>query len=174
MIDHYNLNRTTTAAGEVRGYLSALKGFLDNFNLADVQRVKAGTPTSPPWMGYIDEQNVCDVTALGTKCLNWASLAEPGEEYGLYYHRGVLSGGDFQHYTVTFPGSYTLSLSLSLNNLGASGTYEYEWIDPSTNALKCGTTLCKSEFVWSGSGIVPLVSPTYSFDIALRVWRKKP
>lgn len=167
MIDHYSLDWTSTDAATVRGYLGALNSFLlPKFDLANVRRVTAGSATSPPWMGYLGAQNIC----TATDCFNWASFAKPGQQYGLYFHRGRLSGNTFKHYNVPAPGSYTLSLSL--NNLGTPGTFKYEWIEPTTGALKCLSVPCTGTFSWSGSGSVPLVSPTYSFDIALRVTRQ--
>lgn len=175
MIDHYNLNWTTAAAAEVRGYLVALRKFLATFNLQSVQRVKAGTLASPNWAG-LQEQNICFATGSSTGCLNWASFAWPGQQYGLYYHRGQLSNNPFRHYTVPAPGSYTLSLNLS--NLGSGCTalqpcvYRYDWIEPSTAQLKCGVSPCTGTISWPGTGTVSLTSPTYSFDIALRLIRQ--
>lgn len=170
MIDHYSLDWNSTDAGLVFDYLGALKVFLTSFDLRNVQRVAEGSPSSPPWMGYHGPQNICSITPLGTNCHNWASIAKPGQQYGLYYHRGQISGDTFKHYNVPAPGSHTLSLSL--NNLGALGTFKYEWIEPSTGALKCPGAPCTGTISWSGSGTVSLVSPSYGFDIALRLTRQ--
>jgi hypothetical protein len=176
MLDHYSLDRTTADASSVRDYLRALRGFLASFDLRNVQRVTAGTPASPPWMGYLGSQNLCNITSQGTTCFNWASLAWPGQQYGLYFHHGLASANTFAHYNVPAPTSHTLMLSL--NNL-ASGcsaaapcTFRYDWIEPATGAVKCATAACTGTISWTGSGSIGIGSPSYTFDIALRLVRQ--
>jgi len=53
-------------------------------------------------------------------------------------------------------------------NLGSSsGTFRLQWFSPET-----GTVLSSSDVSWVGGGAaLPLTSPTYPFDIALRIRR---
>lgn len=171
MLDHYSLDYTTSGAADVRSDLKALSSFLATFNLRNVQRVKPGTTAAPNWAG-LQSQNFCSPTT----CFNWASFAWPGQQYGLYYHRGLPSNTQYGHYTAPAPGSVALTLNLS--NLGTGCTalapciYRYEWIEPRTAALKCTTVPCTGTLSWPGTGTVSLPSPTYSFDIALRLTRQ--
>ena len=87
------------------------------------------------------------------------ALAEPGRQYAIYIHHGHVHNDAKPQYTVDeAPQSLRLRLHLP------PGSYKASWIDTRT-----GHTIKEELF----NSIKELDSPTYSEDIALRVFRAK-
>jgi hypothetical protein len=86
-------------------------------------------------------------------------MSEPGNRYVLYLHHSR-HNGDGSSYIVT-PGTYTVALELDI----PAGTYNVEWVDPASGSL------VRSERVPHQGGIMKLMTPVHSIDIALRIVR---
>jgi hypothetical protein len=91
-----------------------------------------------------------------------SAITEPGKQYALYLFHGRDDGKWGAHFSAT-PGTYRDTLVLK----GVpSGTYQAEWLEPATGAVKE-----KKELRWPG-GDLTLSTPEYSLDIALRMHSK--
>jgi hypothetical protein len=88
---------------------------------------------------------------------NVRSISEPGKQYALYIHHGVLKEGN--HLYIVTPGKYSANLQIDI----PAGSYESNWICPET-----GSSINRSTFVHAG-GIRVLQSPNYEIDIALTI-----
>jgi hypothetical protein len=91
------------------------------------------------------------------------ALAENGKQYALYLFHGAYEGEWGAHFMLK-PGNW--HDTLTLNGIPA-GAYFVEWIDPVSGAVKGSEKL-----TWAG-GNLQLITPSYSIDTALRMFRDK-
>lgn len=89
---------------------------------------------------------------------HYRGISQRGEQYALYHHHSKLKP---YVYRVT-PGPYQERLTLDL----PAGTYQADWVDPSTGAL-----LGTETFTHSG-GRHSVSAPRHAVDIALRIKRQ--
>jgi hypothetical protein len=87
------------------------------------------------------------------------ALAVPGKQYALYLFHATFEDSWGAHF-MSSPGNYRDSLTL--NEIPA-GIYLKEWIDPAS-----GKTISSETLNWKG-GNLPVTTPPYSVDIALRM-----
>jgi len=89
-----------------------------------------------------------------------AAIADPGHQYAFYLFHAADDGKWGAHF-VARPGKYTTRLTVS----GVpKGRYRVEWRDPATGSVR------ESVVTWEG-GDLPLTTPDYDLDIALRLIR---
>lgn len=89
---------------------------------------------------------------------HYRGISQRGEQYALYHHHSKLKPYVYQ---VT-PAQYQERLALDL----PAGTYQADWVDPSTGVL-----LDKETFTHSG-GRRAVSTPGHAVDIALRIKRQ--
>ena len=170
--DHFGYFHTSTNGQEVRRQVAALKNFVQALPIRQLV-TSAG---SPGWVNM----PAYPVNPSSTPQKYWAALQPSGTattiKYALYIHRSQArrnAGGtllSFQGYDPV-PGSYTESLKLCLGS--QPGSFLVDWIRPYNNTVYPGSptiswpgsTTCAN----GGPGSVTVNSPTYSYDIALRV-----
>jgi hypothetical protein len=124
--------------------LTALKNLKRFMEELDFSRMRADMSFLASWM------------PPGVFC---RGMSEPGKRYALYLHHSR-HNGDGSSYAVT-PGRYTVDLELDL----PAGSYSVEWVDPESGKLM------RSSKITHGGGIMKLVTPVHSIDIALRIIR---
>ena len=88
----------------------------------------------------------------------YRGISEPGKQYALYHHHSKLKP---YVYLVT-PGNYKEQLVLDL----PVGTYQYDWVDPST-----GKVLSTEKLNHPG-GHCSVSTPQHAIDVALRIKRQ--
>lgn len=88
-----------------------------------------------------------------------SAIAEQGKQYAIYIFHGTNDGKWGAHF-IARPGSYRDTIILTAI---PPGTYRLEWIDPATGSVKATDTVS-----WAG-GDLPLKTPGYSIDVALRM-----
>jgi hypothetical protein len=86
------------------------------------------------------------------------AFEQRGRQYALYIHHSELIRGVMY---LTHPGSYREVIRLGV----PEGRYRVEWVDPAT-----GGVLATNDLDHPG-GMLDLPTPTYSFDLALRMLR---
>ncbi|MGH2627444.1 MAG: hypothetical protein ACRDHY_12425 [Anaerolineales bacterium] len=172
--DHFGYFHTSTYGEQVRQQLAALKNFMGTLPL---RFLVTSASSSPGWVNM----PAYPPNPSSTPQKYWAALQPSGAgttiKYALYIHRSQQRINpttgfrlSFQGYDPVF-GSYTESPKLCLGS--QPGTFLVEWIRPYNNTVYPGS----STIPWPGSttcanggpGSVTVNSPTYSYDIALRV-----
>jgi hypothetical protein len=119
--------------------LQSLAQFLNSFDLLRMRQDKTVTVRGTP----------------GTRC---RAISEPGRQYAIYLHHGVLERPSV--YTVD-PGSYTEQMEIPL----PAGTYRAEWIDPATGAK------VRTDRLRTAGGGCAMSTPVHAVDIALSIRR---
>jgi hypothetical protein len=152
-----------------------LNRFVGSLPLRFVRR--ATSATSPDWI--FSGLSAYPTPSTTTTNKFWAALQKDGDTYALYIHNSKIAGVQFDYYVPSVVSQGYVE-SLTLQNLGAAGCYQYNWYDPSgsrvdatgmhslaANVIAGGS----GTFTWPGSGTVLVNSPRYDFDIALLVKR---
>lgn len=162
--DHYGYDWQSTSAGNYRTQLGKLASFLRGLDLRNMARP---TGTAPFW--------VSGLGTYGTGNKYWAAMQKVRHQYVLYVHHSVIDFAvpgnpavtQFAKYTPV-AGSFSESLNVNLGSI--AGTFDAEWIDPATGNVLSSVL----GIAWNPATMpsVNLVSPTYAFDIALRVKRR--
>lgn len=168
--DHYGYDwQNNTNAQAIRNQLGKLANFLRGLDLRNMVR---SASTAPFW-----------ASGLGTYGNNnkyWSAMQKVRHQYVLYVHRSRIDyslPGDpatnFAKYT-PMPGSFTENLNVALGSI--AGTFVADWVDPiSGNVMIDPATGLPATrtILWDPATMttVNLVSPTYAFDIALRIKR---
>jgi hypothetical protein len=155
LYDHLGYQwRYNTVAIDTRRYLGYLSSFLKSFNLRNMGRQTFNPPTWCP-----------NLPGYGTNNTRWGAMQWSRNQFALYIHHSTISSGSFKKYDPV-TGSYSHNLQLNLGTL--AGNFTAEWVSPST-----GLILSTTNFYWPADGSSYfLQSPTYSFDIALRIKRQ--
>ncbi len=158
--DHLGYDwRNNPVSISTRTYLGKLADFLKTLTLRTMNRQLSGTQLAAFVYGGLP--------AYGAGNVYWGGMQSSDQkQFVLYVHHSTLSPNAYTRYR---PILSTYNTTLQLQQLGAAGTFKAEWIDPATGAVK-GTP---QTFAWSGAGIITLqASPSYVFDIALRITRQ--
>jgi len=93
-----------------------------------------------------------------------SALAEPGKEYAVYLVHARDDGQWGAHFVAT-PGSWHDTFAVEAV---PAGRYRLEWVDPASGAIKSSETR-----EWAG-GTLPVTTPQYSIDVALRMRSSSP
>jgi hypothetical protein len=131
----------TPEANQYRSYLEKARQFLYSFEFSRMKK---------------DTSVVVSGGSSGNRRVR--AVSEPGRQYAVYTHYSSRTGGNDAFYSVA-PGTYCQGLTLNL----PAGSYAAEWVDPRTG------TITRSESFTHGGGNIPIASPAYSVDIALRI-----
>jgi len=126
--------------------LNNLKGFMCSFDYIEMG----------PDLSFI-------VSGISKECF-YRGISQPGVQYALYLHhsiRGKEGADSEQDVYVVLPGSYSNKLVLNL----PAGTYQVDWVEPAS-----GSVIDACRIAHKG-GHVPITTPVYSIDIALRIKR---
>jgi hypothetical protein len=89
----------------------------------------------------------------------YRGISECGEQYALYHHHSKLKPYVYK----VVPGAYEERLILEL----PAGTYQSDWVNPSTGAV-----LGTETFTHPG-GQRPVSTPKHAVDMALRIKRRQ-
>lgn len=127
---------------QVLSSLRNLKNFIESFDFVKM---------------HADKSFVSGGVPAGAYC---RGMSEPGLQYALYLHRGVLD--DRLTAYIAKPGHYHDFLALNL----PAGNYKADWVDPAT-----GSVISSVAFGHQG-GNQNFTVPEYTLDIALRIKRK--
>lgn len=158
-------------AQKTRTYLGSLAKFLNGnagqgipaLALASMGKSNGATINSPP-------QWCTDLPAYGTGNTYWGAMHWLKNQYVLYVHHSNIVLDGSQHFERYAPinGSYTTSIHVNLGTVTPSGStvnFKAEWIKPDTGQPYLPATIIP----WQGGAGVVLTSPTYTYDIALRI-----
>jgi hypothetical protein len=162
--DHFGYFYNSTFGSQIRTQLAALKTFLLSLAL----RQMVVSPDPPNWI------NIGSYATNAASNKYYAAL-EPAttaatKKYALYIHHSMTRGSmAFQGYQPVTRSAAAESYKLCL---GASANYLVEWISPTTGGVLSSTTLpwtASGTCANGGPGSVTVTSPSYVYDIALRV-----
>ncbi|HVT17662.1 MAG TPA: hypothetical protein VHQ90_15980 [Thermoanaerobaculia bacterium] len=167
--DNYNLNWSDNNTASIQGWLKNLKSFLSPLSLSTM----SGPQTGPTlgWASGLPSQGTPDGT--GTN-FYWAAMREVRNQYILYMHHSTIPTNcvskDFRYAppaTCPVPGApngFQSSMSLSLGSV--AGHFKADWVFPSSGAVACSQDLN-----WVPNSPIPVTSPRYRYDLALRITR---
>jgi hypothetical protein len=91
--------------------------------------------------------------------VHYRGISEPGKQYALYHHHSQLKPYVYK----VVPGAYEESLILDL----PAGTYQADWVDPSTGEILGTKTLRHA------GGHCTVSTPKHAVDMALRIKRRQ-
>lgn len=155
--DQLDYNWNASASHAVRGYLGHLIDFFKERDIEGMTKSAWGT-NKPNWAPNLPTYG----SSSGSGQIRWAAMDESGRAYFLYIHHSQLSNNSFQHY---IPQHSTYQTTVQVDLGSTSRQYKVQWIQPST-----GNVLSSQTLSWQGGGsLVTLQSPTYAFDIALKI-----
>lgn len=175
--DNYNLNRSDPNTTKVLGYLNYLRQFLSPLALTHFTR-QPGT-TLPLWVvsglsAYPPTTQFSGGDGAGLGNTYWSAMQWSWNQYALYIHHSSVPdpmGAKFKSYAPCYKASgYQNNFTVGLG--GSPGYYYAEWFAPDQVAVGGAIApLCTNNINWTGSGTVPLASPKYPYDLALRIQR---
>lgn len=164
--DHYGYDwQLNTNAQTIRTQLGKLGNFLRGLDLRNFARA---TGAAPFWASGLG--------TYGAGNKYWSAMQKVRHQYAIYIHHSTIdftlpsaptTPTNFSKY-VPATGTYSENLNVALGSI--AGTFLAEWVDPAT-----GNTLSSiPPIIWNPAimSSVNLVSPSYSFDIALRIKRQ--
>jgi len=145
-----------------RTYLGKLADFLQPLTLRNMSRQLSASQLP----AFVNS----GLSTYSTGNTYWGAMQTTDQkQFVLYIHHSTISSDGSARYIPVVTNPPTYNNTLFLQQLGSSGSFKAEWIEPSTGAVK-GTA---QNFSWSGTGTFMLnTSPNYSYDIALRLTRQ--
>lgn len=162
--DHYGYDWQSSSAGNYRAQLGKLATFLRTLDLRNMARPTGATPF---W--------VSGLGTYGASNKYWAAMQKVRHQYVIYVHHsridftlpGDPTASQFSKYT-PMAGTYSENLNVNLGSI--AGTFDADWVDPASGAVLSSVL----GIGWNPATMtsVNLVSPSYVFDIALRVKRR--
>jgi hypothetical protein len=166
--DNYNLNAFTGATTAIRGYLSLLASFLQPYApYYSNSQIARSTGSTPAWATGLSSPGTHTAEdTLGQTY--WGAMTFRRQVYGLYLHHSCIpttsTGGRYKPVCNKVASRYQETLNLIPGDL--AGSFKVEWFTPDQ-----GTPICTQLLTWPGSGSVPITSPHYTYDLALRLTR---
>ncbi|HYX26135.1 MAG TPA: hypothetical protein VFC23_18430 [Thermoanaerobaculia bacterium] len=159
--DNYNLSWNDGNTLTIQGWLANLKSFLSPFTLTNFGTLPGSTLA---WAPGLPSYGSADGT--GTN-FYWGAMQWTRNQYALYMHHSTITTANAARYappaTCQSPGFQT-SMNLSLGSL--ANHFKAEWIFPSTGAVAC-----TQDVNYTPGTTVPVTSPHYRYDLALRLTR---
>jgi hypothetical protein len=161
--DNYNLAWNDPNTGTVQSWLANLKSFLAPLSLTTFNGPQ--TASAPAWAPDLPSYGSADAT--GTK-FYWGAMQATRNQYALYMHHSTIlmpmGVNGFRYAPPASCQSFQTPMSLSLGS--TAGHFKAEWIFPSTGAVACA-----QDVNWTPGTLVPVTSPHYNYDMALRLTR---
>jgi len=147
----FNSGAAGTENSRILGQLKILKDFMYGFDFISMRQDTALVAGGIPQGAFA------------------RAIGEPAEQYALYIHHSKLGCWFWEPMQMgacyeVIPGNYREELMLNI----AKGTYNAEWIEPSTGKV------ISSERVIHSGGTRTFNTPNYFIDIALKITSFKP
>jgi hypothetical protein len=164
--DNYNLAWNDTNTGTIETWLGNLKSFLSPFTLSNFGTLPGATLAWAPGL-----PNYGSADGAGTN-FYWGAMQWTRNQYALYMHHSTITtAANGARYAPpatcplsSLPNGFQTSMNLSLGSL--SNHFKAEWIFPSTGAVACS-----QDVNYTAGTPVPVTSPRYRYDLALRLTR---
>ena len=165
--DNYNLGwNDTPTTTSVEPWLANLKSFLSPFTLTNFGTLPGSTLAWAPGLPSYGSPD-----GSGTN-FYWGAMQWTRNQYALYmHHSSIPTGANGARYAPPAtcpvsgqPNGFQTSMNLSLGSL--SNHFKAEWIFPATGAVAC-----TQDVNYTAGVNVPVTSPRYRYDLALRLTR---
>ncbi len=164
--DNYNLARSDTNTLSILDWLEHLDTFLAPLNLLSFNGPQTGS--TPAWASGLPAYGSADGT--GTN-FYWSASQATRSQYALYMHHSsipMLAGVNGYRYAP--PATcHTFQSSMSLSLGSTTQHFKAEWFFPSTGAVACS-----QDVNYTAGTPVPVTSPHYNYDLALRLTACSP